>query len=132
MDKLADILKRDAAEIRADVSAELDDRIRASLESVSQDKPPLPVRPARWSMWWASSLTGITALATIILIINVNQPEKRPTVETTMISVPPPYPLDLNAEAAVLTAPLVEELEKLEADIRRAQQRVSAEIGLSM
>lgn len=132
MDKLAEILKQDAAQFRAEVSAELDDRIRASLESISQETTPAPVRPVKRSMWWASSLSGITALAAVILIVNLDQPEKRIAVETTTSYAPPPYPVDLNAEAAVLTAPLVEELENLEADIRRARQRVSEEIGLSM
>ncbi len=62
MDKLAKQLREDAAKIKVEVSAELDDRIRASLQGVTPEQPPDSLPPTRpRSMWWASSLTGIAA-----------------------------------------------------------------------
>ena len=73
MDKLKEALREDAAAIDATVSAELDDRIRASLEGVQPERPNAP-RPRRGlSMWWASSLTGVAAAAAVIAVINLSR-----------------------------------------------------------
>ena len=60
MDKLALQLREDAAKIDVGISDELDDRIRASLESVTPEKPkPKDGRKPGFSLWWMSSLTGV-------------------------------------------------------------------------
>ena len=131
MDKLKSRLREDAAKIQVEVSPELDDRIRASLESVRQEKPATAAsrRPGA-SLWWASSLTGV-AVALLVLTVMVsldrNQTEPVAPVERIVEYAPPPQ---LNLEPAVLTAPLQKELENLESDLRKAEQVVMADIGL--
>jgi hypothetical protein len=74
MDRLAERMREDAGDIDAEVSAELDKRIHASLMSAQ----PGPARPAARiaraaSFWWASSLTGIAAATVLIVVINLNR-----------------------------------------------------------
>jgi len=129
MDKLAVQLREDAAKINAEVSAELDVRIRASLRGVTQERPPenLPsVRPR--SMWWASSLTGVAAAAALIVVLNLNQTQPLPQQDDTVI-VPMLTP-NLILERAMMTAPLEKELEDLEADLKKAEEAVKKEFGL--
>ena len=129
MDKLAVQLREDAAKINAEVSAELDVRIRASLRGVTQERPPeiLPsVRPR--SMWWASSLTGVAAAAVLIVVLNLNQTQPLPQQDDTVI-VPMLTP-NLILERAMMTAPLEKELEDLEADLKKAEEAVKKEFGL--
>ena len=129
MDKLAVQLHEDAAKINAEVSAELDVRIRASLRGVTQERPPenLPsVRPR--SMWWASSLTGVAAAAALIVVLNLNQTQPLPQQDDTVI-VPMLTP-NLILERAMMTAPLEKELEDLEADLKKAEEAVKKEFGL--
>ena len=64
MDKLARKLREDAATIDAEISAQLDSRIQASLiamepESAQRLQPSRRRRPV--SFWLASSLTGVAA-----------------------------------------------------------------------
>jgi hypothetical protein len=129
MDKLAKQLREDAAKINVEVSAQLDDRVRASLQGVTQeqarDNLP-PVRPR--SMWWASSLTGIVAAAALILVLNLNQPV--PVPPQNDFAVPPILTPDLIFEKAMMTEPLEQELADLEADLKKAEEAVKKEIGL--
>jgi hypothetical protein len=129
MDKLAKQLREDAAKINVEVSAQLDDRVRASLQGVTQeqarDNLP-PVRPR--SMWWASSLTGIAAAAALILVLNLNQPV--PVPPQNDFAVPPILTPDLIFEKAMMTEPLEQELADLEADLKKAEEAVKKEIGL--
>ncbi len=129
MDKLARQLREDAANIKVEVSAELDDRIRASLEAVTPERPPEHTAPTRSrSMWWASSLTGIAAASVVIVLINLNQPEPPPAViDTQIMSLFQPQ---LIIDPAVMTAPLQQELEDLEADLKKAEEAVRKDIGL--
>jgi len=61
MENFEDRLRRDAEHIRAVVSPELEDRIRASLESTTPLRPETrPRRRSNW-FWIASSLTGTVA-----------------------------------------------------------------------
>ena len=61
MENFEDRLRRDAEHIRAVVSPELEDRIRASLESTTPLRPDTrPRRRSNW-FWIASSLTGTAA-----------------------------------------------------------------------
>ncbi len=129
MDKLAIQLREDAASINVEVSAELDDRIRASLEAVTQEGPlesAAPTRPR--SMWWASSLTGILVASVVIVLINLIQPEPPPAVIDTPVSAF--FQPQLTIDPAVMTAPLQKELEDLEADLKKAEAAVRKEFGL--
>lgn len=135
MDELATRLREDAAKIEAEVSAELDARIRASLESVTPgDKPHEEPKPRRRavSMWWAGSLGGAVAAALILLLVNPDRPLP-PRVPTGGVpQIDPLFALELRTEAAVLTQPLKQELENLESDIRKAERAVREDIGLSL
>lgn len=129
MDKLAVQLREDAAKINVDVSAELDDRIRASLRGVTQERPPEILPPARpRSMWWASSLTGVAAAAALIVVLNLNQTEPLPQQDDTIVA--PMLAPNLILERAMMTAPLEKELEDLEADLKKAEEAVKKEFGL--
>jgi len=129
MDKLAIQLREDAASIDIAVSVELDDRIRASLEAVTQEQPRESAAPARpRSMWWASSLTGILAASVVIVLINLNQPAPSSAVIDTPVSAL--FQPQLIIDPAVMTAPLQKELEDLEADLKKAEAAVRKDIGL--
>jgi len=129
MDKLSQRLREDAANIDVEVSAELDERIRASLEGVTPERPRDDAMPPRLrSMWWASSLTGIAAATVIIVLINLNQPE--PPATATTVQAMPIFTPRLIARPAVMTAPLQKELEDLEADLKKAEEAVRKDIGL--
>ena len=131
MDKLSKRLREDAANINIEVSAELDERIRASLEGVTPERPRddfVPPRPR--SMWWASSLTGIAAVAVVIVLVNLNQPEPPPAA--TAAQTIPTFTPQLITRPAVMTAPLRKELEDLEADLKKAEEAVRKDIGLDL
>lgn len=136
MDKLANRLRQDAENIDANVSDELDRRIRASLQgtTLAADQPAVnpPVRHP--GFWWASSLTGIAAAAAVIAIINSQQvnlqqdaPVPQPTPANILAAVPT---IDLKTETAVMTSPLQQELDALQSDIEKARERVREDIGL--
>jgi hypothetical protein len=129
MDKLAIQLREDAASINVEVSVELDDRIRASLEAVTQEGQQESAAPARpRSMWWASSLTGILAASVVIVILNLNQPAPPAAVIDAPVSAF--FQPQLTIDPAVMTAPLQKELEDLEADLKKAEAAVRREFGL--
>lgn len=122
-------LREDAAAINVEVSTELDDRIRASLQGVTPERPPESQPPERpRSMWWASSFTGVAVAAALILVLNLNQPEPVTPPDDTLV-VPMLAP-DLIFKKAVMTAPLEQELEDLEADLKKAEEAVKKEFGL--
>lgn len=133
MDKLERRLREDAARLRADVSPGLDERIRASLEAAAAApaKPPRPSRPQS-SFWWASSLTGLAAALGVIALLNLQPGGDEPPGTGHTVAGPETVvaaPL-LHAETAVLTAPLEEELDDLEADLKKAGERVREDLGL--
>jgi hypothetical protein len=136
MDKLAKRLREDAGHIEAKVSDELDHRIRASLQGVTPVVEPQaskpPARPA--SFWLASSLTGIAAAAAVIAIINSQQvslQQQAPVPQATPANILAAVPtIDLKTETAVMTSPLQQELDALQADIKKAEKLVREEIGL--
>ncbi|MEO1203826.1 MAG: hypothetical protein AAFX10_14040 [Pseudomonadota bacterium] len=137
MDKLEQTLKDDAAKIRAEVSPELDYRIRASLEGVRPEAGrPRSRRPV--SMWWASSLTGAAAaIVIIVLVITLETPpgsgtDEVPVAEVNGIAATPPLLPELSTRAAVLAGPLEQELENLESDLRKARDVVRKDLGLDM
>lgn len=131
MDKLANRLRYDADEIEVTVSDELDRRIAASLRSVTPQtetaSAPESRRPAMF--WWTSGLTGIAAAAAVIVVINSQQPEDvgTPTPTEFMATVPM---IDWKAESAMLTGQLQQELDNLQSDIKKAEQKVKEDIGL--
>ncbi len=129
-DKLRHQLREDAANINVAVSAELDDRIRASLEGITPERPrdgAVPSRPR--PMWWASSLTGIAAAAAIILVLNLTETPTPEPAQPSTAFVPTVMP-NLNLRNAVSTQPLRQELADLEADLKMAEEAVRKEIGI--
>lgn len=131
MDKLANRLHRDAQEIEVTVSDELDKRISASLKGVSPlDSSASSARSRRPALfWWASSLTGIAAAAAVILIVNSSQPELPATPGPAAIAAAVPV-IDWKSETAVFTGQLQQELDALQSDIKKAEEKVKADIGL--
>ena len=129
MDKLAKRLRDDAARIEVDISDELDRRIEASLHATTQDRPV--ARPASRPplFWWASTITGIAAAIAVIAIVNL-QVEDQPEPATPVDLMATTPRIDLNAETAMLTAPLQEELDKLQSDLKKAEEKVKRDIGL--
>lgn len=130
MDKLADRLRDDAANIDAEIPAELDRRIQASLMSVK----PRPARERRRasrapSFWLASSLTGLAAAIAVIAVINLypaSTPEPVMTVQTVPDIVVPQ--IDFEVEAATLTEPLAQELDNLREDLRKVEETVRNDV----
>jgi len=135
MDKLAKQLKADAAAIEVQVSDELDRRISASLQGVVPEKPATPaVRQWPALFWWASSLTGIAAALAVIAIINSQSQEGVESlpqmVETSPVIEPVTPIIHWNTESAMLTRPLQQELEDLQSDLKKAEEKLKQEIGL--
>ncbi len=138
MDKLANRLREDAARIDATISPELEARISASLNAVNpaQETPQPPARP--WSFWLASSVTGAAIAVAAIAFLATRSPE--PADEPAVASSPEPVEappdnfempaLRLNTETAVLTAPLQEELDALQSDLKKVEQKVRDDMGL--
>jgi len=129
MDKLAKQLRADADRIDVTVSAELDRRIDASLRAVTpepESRRPAPIaRPPLF--WWASTLTGIAAAIAVIAIVNLRAPERLDPAPIDLVATVPP--IDLKAETAMLTAPLQEELDRLQSDLKKAEEKVKQDIG---
>lgn len=128
MDKLAKQLRDDAKSIEARISPQLDERIRASLESTSQERTPArsPGHSARF--WWTSSLTGIAAALLIVAIVNLTLDEPEPA-----ITEPPATPqlavqFDWNLQPAMLTQTLEQELADIQSDLKKAEQIVREDI----
>jgi hypothetical protein len=115
MDKLAKRLRDDAARIDVNISDELDRRIEASLLAVTPEMADQrSVTPARPPMfWWASTMTGVAAAVVVIAIMNWQAPQQ------------PAADVPLN-----LTNPLQEELDNLESDLKKAEEKVRRDIGL--
>lgn len=132
MDKLANRLRQDAEAIEVSVSDELDDRIMASLRGVtprdSNAARAEKTRPA--GFWWASSLTGIAAAAAVILIINTQQSEPPPAPATPANILAAVPVVDWQAETAMMTGQLQQELDNLQSDIKKAEKQVREDIGL--
>ena len=134
MDKLTRQLREDAARIEAKVSPELDNRIRASLHNVPQQSAARRIRPARsHAFWLASTLSGVAAALVLITVINLGPEE--PVQELTADNAPQQITLpdlDLDVEAATLTGPLADELEKLQEDLRKAEEAVRKDVRIDL
>ncbi len=129
MDKLAKRLREDASGIDANVSEELDNRIRASLQGLTPERAADTVQPRRSAaFWWASSLTGVAAALALIVVVNVQPPEPVPVVADTAAEPLVLPKIKWKAEAAVFTSPLEQEIEDLQADLKKAEQAVKQDI----
>lgn len=139
MDKLANRLRKDADSIEVAVSDELDHRITASLRNVTPQQEPESIvtsrRPALF--WWASSLTGIAAAVAVIIIVNsgTSQLSSTSTPATTVTATPASIAstvpaIDWKTETAMLTGQLQQELDALQSDIKKAEEKVKDDIGL--
>jgi hypothetical protein len=135
MDKFTRKLREDADRIDAEISAQLDSRIRASLAGIEpevQRRPEQKRRPA-W-FWLASSLTGVTAALAVIAVLNLMRPDEpvavpRVTAESPVQPVALPA-LDLDVRAAMLADPLAQELEDLQADLKKAEELVRGDVRI--
>jgi hypothetical protein len=135
MDNLTRKLRQDAATIDAEISAQLDSRIQASLaaiepEAARQRKPAR--RPV--SFWLASSVTGVAAALAVIAVMNVDD-SSEPAAIPRSVADNPVQPLDipaldLDVEAAMLTEPLARELEDLQADLKKAEEVVRGDVRI--
>ena len=132
MDNLARQLREDATSIDAEISAELDVRIRASLNSVEPEDSRRRREQARPPVFWlASSLTGVAAALAVIAIINLDSEDVPPQVVAERTVQPITLPeLDLNVEAAMLTSPLAEELANLQSDLKKAEEAVREDVRI--
>lgn len=132
MDKLTRQLRDDAERIDASISPELDARINASLRAITP-VAEARARPRSWSFWLASSLTGAAAAIAVIAIVNMRQPEVAEPAAVAAVEQNTSYTVpmfDLKAETAVLTSPLSEELQALQSDLKKAEQKVREDVGL--
>ena len=141
MDEFEKRLTEDAGDIDARVSPEFQTRLDAALRAASEEKLAMPTRQKTGSpRWWISSLTGLTAAATIIFLLNLGDPAD-PVVdpmvdpgssqlqanETTLpdwIGSPA-----LKVETAVLTAPLEQELLDLQSDLEKARKNLERDVS---
>jgi hypothetical protein len=130
MDKLSRRLREDAARIDVAVSDELDHRIEASLRAVIPETDAGRERVVRPPLfWWASTITGVAAAVVVIAVLNWRAPDEPAMPTPVPLAELAPIP-DLNAEAAMLTAPLQQELEDLQSDLKKAEEKVKRDIGL--
>jgi hypothetical protein len=131
MDKLAEQLRADAAQIDSKVSPELDARIRASLQGITPEPEAQPKRRREsksFSSWWASSLTGVAVAIVLIIVVNMRAPEHVPADSNTVpqaLSLPT---VEWHARTAVLTSPLEQEIENLQSDLKKAEEAVKQDI----
>ena len=132
MDKFTNRLREDAARIDAEISPELDTRIQASLHNTSPVPARQRSRPARsHTFWLASTLTGAVGALALIAIVNRDSGEIAPqvTADNAVQQITLPE-VDLKAEAAMLTGPLADELEKLQQDIKKAEEAVRDDVRI--
>jgi hypothetical protein len=131
MDKLAKRLRADADKIEVSVSDELDQRIEASLRAATPATQPKQAPMARppW-FWLASALTGATAALAVIVIVNTQTADEPEVLPATMVAAEDSPVLFLETEDVRLTAPLRQELEDLQSDLKKAEEKVRRDIGL--
>ena len=85
-----------------------------------------PTKP--YTFWWASSLTGVAAAIAIIVVGNMQAPDPlplSPQADQEPLVLPR---IEWNAKTAVLTEPLEQEIEDLQADLKKAEQAVKQDI----
>lgn len=136
MDKLDRQLKEDAGLIKAELSPELQERIRASLESTRPaSQAPRSAQMSGTKLWWASSLTGIAAAALVIVLVNWNSAiepiEEQPLHSTPRAILSFQHAFPLNVETAEWAAPLEQELRNLQSDLEKARENVERDLRIS-
>jgi hypothetical protein len=139
MDEFSRRLKADAANIKAAVSAELEARIDASIQSVDHDEPVAVGKSRPLFLWWVSSLTGLTAAVLVIAFLNRNATEDAVEAqEASAAIVVPEYVQQLNvefllrAENADFTEPLEDELDKLKSDMAKAGENIRKDLRTTL
>jgi hypothetical protein len=135
MDEFVKRLRDDAAKLDAEISPQLDSRIQASLAAIEpgaarQREPRRRVE----SFWLASSLTGVAAALAVIAVLNLvdtSEPEviPLPVAENTVQPLEIPA-LDLDVKAATLAGPLAQELEDLQADLKKAEEVMRGDVRI--
>ena len=144
MDNLENRLKQDATDIRAETSAELRARIDASIYSARETRSVADAGPVRaTSLWWISSVTGLTAAVLVITLLNWNRQTEKNVIEPVDNVVASQLPADteslprewlggggllLNVESADLTRSLEEELSNLQSDLEKARENVERDV----
>jgi hypothetical protein len=135
MDDFEQKLKRDAEKLPAEITPELEGRLRASLAAQgalhARRNKKIPRR-----LRLAAGLTGATAALVIIASLpRAPNPEPQTVADAPDVSTVPgpvaPFErtLPLAVEPADLTAPLEEELENLRADLELARRRVADDMA---
>jgi len=148
MDELEAKLKHDAAQIQATASPELKARLDASLRAVHavglavEQAPGRKVAPRSASAstpdssWLLSGLTGLSAVALVILLINWKQPSEpqaiNQTAENHVSTLPEDWNVSdnfsLNIRPADLKRSLDEELINLQSDLEKARDSVERDV----
>ncbi len=135
MDKFTRKLREDADRIDAEISAQLDSRIQASLRGIEPESPRPREQKRRPAWFWlASSLTGVAAALAVIAVLNVMEPDEpvavpRAAIERPVQPVALPA-LELDVRAAMLADPLAQELEDLQADLKKAEELVRGDVRI--
>ncbi len=127
MENFEERLKRDAAEIRAEISPELDDRIRASLESAMPVRSGGDRRARPGWFWLASSMTGAAAALVLITAVNLGEDPAPPAPVAEMADVSTISMPALDVRPAMLGS-LETEFENLKGDLRKAEGVVREDI----
>ena len=130
MDKLTRQLREDAARIDVQISDELERRIDASLQATTPETVPRAPAARPPLFWWASAITGAAAALAVIAIVNLQVPDEPAATPTPVAAAEQLPTIDLHAEAAMLTQPLEQELENLQSDLKKAEEKVRRDIGL--
>jgi hypothetical protein len=131
MDDIGKRLKRDAGEIRAELTPELAARIRASIAA-----QPAPAARSRRTVtnrsWWAASLSGAAAAVLVLALLprDAEQLPEAPAARTVPENVARiDRALPLQVQHVEFTAPLEQELENLQADLEKARRSVAEDIS---
>lgn len=119
MDNFGERLRKDAAQIDARISSELDRRIHAGLDGVEPQSVAVPAVSRRSSgyRWWGS-LAGAAAVIVLALAVHFNRPEA--VQEPTGIGQPVMIASsNIDIDTLRLVAPLQEEMDNLQADLNK-------------
>lgn len=134
MDRLSERLLAEANRIDASIAPELEARINASLRAVTPVRAVTQNRPTgRWRYLLAGGVTvGVAAVAVVVAMLADNPETARPISAAgepeVQTSVLPQF--DIEAEAAALTSPLVQEFEALQADLQKVEKKLRGDVGL--
>ena len=95
------------------------------------------------SLWWISSISGLTAAFLVILLLNWKQPVEdnaelaaTNTTPTPSVTLPPDWEVtggfQLIVEPADLTRSLEEELSNLQSDLEKARENVERDVKFAL